>query len=259
MSERRVLLGVASGGTPAAPFLQALAQLRLPPGTAALQRSIVTGNFVPAQRELIMRDALDGGFDYLFFVDDDIVLPPDGLVRLIETAESDPATGVVGGLYYSRDSARPIAVADWDSHDTSTGHVPAFTSTSTGVVAGIGFGCALLRIAAARALTAPYFPAHVYIETGARVARLCDEDYLYCERIRHAGHNVRLDARVRCGHYDRGSNSFAPTAWESDETTGVPRMMVVENGAARLVPLDEAAPRIVERHVRADLTYITVG
>ncbi|HEV8021170.1 MAG TPA: hypothetical protein VGP41_07925 [Candidatus Lustribacter sp.] len=259
MTERRVLLGVASGGSPTAPFLQGLAQLRLPPGFAPLQRSIVTGNFVPAQRELIMRDALGGAFDYLFFVDDDIVLPPDGLVQLVQTAESDPGTGVVGGLYYSRDSARPIVVAEWDSHDTSTGHVPAFTSTSTDIVSGIGFGCALLRTAAARALTAPYFPAHVYIETGARVARLCDEDYLYCERVRHAGYNVRLDARVRCGHYDRGSNSFAPTAWESDEATRVPRMMVVENGAARLVPLDEEAPRIVEHHVPADLTYITVG
>ena len=259
MSERRVLLGIASGGTPAAPFVHALAQLRLPLGVASLQRSIATGNFVPAQRELIMRDALEGAFDYLFFVDDDIVLPPDALVQLLETAESDPATGIVGGLYYSRDSIKPIAVANWDSSDTSTAHVPAFTSTSTGIVAGIGFGCALLRVAAARALSAPYFPAHVYIETSARLARLCDEDYLYCERVRRAGYNVRLDARVRCGHYDRAGDFIAPVAWESDDATRVPRMIVIENGAAKLVPLDEDAPRIAERQTRADLTYITVG
>jgi GT2 family glycosyltransferase len=205
-----------------------------------------------------MHDALEGMFDYLFFVDDDVVLPARALELLMETAEADPLTAVVGGLYYSRDSVRPIAVADWDSSDTSTAHIPAFTSTSTDVVAGIGFGCALLRVAAARKLTAPYFPAHVYIERGARRARLCDEDYLYCERVRQAGNVVRLDARVRCEHYDRASNSAAPIAWESDAVTSAPRM-IVDDGVAHLVPLDDTVPRIAEEHVRAELTYITVG
>ena len=259
MSERRVLLGVASGGTPTAPFLEALGQLRLPDNIAPLQRSIVMGNYVPAQRELIMADALEGNFDYLFFVDDDIVLPARALEMLVETAESDPQTAVVGGLYYSRDSVRPIVVADWDSRDTSTAHVPAFTSHSTDVVAGVGFGCALLRTAAARTLTAPYFAAHIYIERAVRRARLCDEDYLYCERVRRAGNVVRLDARVRCEHYDRASDSRAPVAWESDAVTSMPRMIVTENGVARLVPLDETVPRIEERQVPAELTYISVG
>jgi hypothetical protein len=35
-------------------------------------------------------------------------------------------------------------------------------------------------------------------------------------------------------------------------------MIVSEGGSVRLVPLDESAPRIVERHARADITYITV-
>jgi hypothetical protein len=259
VSELRVLLGVASGGTPTAPFLEALANLTLPAYLAPLQRSVVMGNFVPAQRELIMQDAVAGKYDYLFFVDDDVVFPANALELLIETAEADPVTAVVGGLYYSRDSVRPIAVAGWDSSDTSTAHVPAFTSTSTDAVAGIGFGCALLRVAVAAKLTAPYFPAHVYIERSARRARLCDEDYLYCERVRRAGNRVRLDARVRCGHYDRASDSLAPVAWESDAVTSTPRMIVAENGLVHLVPLDDSVPRIDEKHVPAELTYITVG
>lgn len=260
MSDIRVLLGVASGGTPTAPFIAALGKLKLPKTCAALERSIVMGNFVPAQREFIMRDAIDGKFDYLFFVDDDIVLPEDALELLLATAESDPRTAVVGGLYYTRDSLRPLAVNDWDSNDTSTAHVPAFSSRSTNAVAGIGFGCALLRVSAAQALTAPYFPAHVFIERENRRARLCDEDYLYCERVRKAGHLVRLDGRVRCLHYDRGSDSMAPVAWEHDSATSQERMVVAtKEGVASLVPFDDQVPRIAEVHQRADLTYITVG
>ena len=260
MSDVRILLGVASGGTPAAPFIEALGKLKLPKNCEPLQRSVVMGNFVPAQREFIMRDAIEGKYDYLFFVDDDIVLPENALEMLLETAESDPQTAVVGGLYYSRDSLRPIAVNDWDSSDTSTAHVPAFSSRSKNPVAGIGFGCALLRVATAEKLSAPYFPAHVFIERENRRARLCDEDYLYCERVRKAGFIVRLDGRVRCLHYDRAGDSMAPAAWENDSATSQERMVVqTKEGTAMLVPFDDQVPRIAESHQRADVTYITVG
>src|SRR6202021_4057977 len=107
--------------------------------------------------------------------------------------------------------------------------LPAFPSTSTATVAGIGFGCALLRVSTAKTFKPPYFPAHIYIELAARRARQCDEDYLYCERVCKSGHVVRLDARVRCRHYDRESDSTAPVTWESDAVTSPPRMFVLEN------------------------------
>jgi hypothetical protein len=258
VNERRVLLGVASSGHPTQPFLAGLRSLKLPNNVAPLQRSVAVGNYVPAQRELIMNDALDEGFDYLFFVDDDIALPPDALELLMQTAESDPSVAVAGGLYYSRDSLRPVTVVDWDSNDTANAHIPAFTSTAAVPVDGIGFGCALLRVAVARELQTPYFPAHIYIERSARRARLCDEDYLYCERVRKAGYRVQLDGRVRCPHYDRDSDTSAPLAWESDAVTSVPRMIVQEHGKVRLVPFDANVPRATERHTQAELSYITV-
>jgi len=258
VTQRRVLLGIASGGSPTKPFLDSLAQLKLPDNVAPLKRSIAVGNFIPAQRELIMSDAVAQDYDYLFFVDDDIELPERALVQLLDTAEADPSTGVVGGLYYSRDSARPMAVDDWDSAETSAASIPAFTSTSTSPVAGIGFGCALLRVSVAKTFKPPYFPAHIYIELAARRARQCDEDYLYCERVRKAGYIVRLDARVRCNHYDRASDTFAPLAWEDDAATAVPRMIVSAGSGTQLVALDRSAPRVLERQVSADITYITV-
>ena len=258
MTPVRVLLGVASSGHPTEPFLAGLRGLKLPATAAALQRSVAVGNYVPAQRELIMSDAIDEMFDYLFFVDDDIALPERALEDLLQTAEADPRCGVVGGLYYSRDSVRPVTVADWHSNDTSSAHIPAFSSTDAVIVDGIGFGCALLRVAVARELQAPYFPAHIYIERSARRARLCDEDYLYCERVRNVGYTVRLDGRVRCAHYDRETGTSAPAAWEDDRVTAVPRMIVQENGTLKLVPLDAAVPRVTERHTAAGLAYITV-
>jgi len=255
----RVVLGIATAGAPTKPFLDALAALRLPREVETLERSIVFGNFVPAQRELIAQDAIDGDYDYLFFLDDDIVFPPNTLASLLETMERDPATAVVGGLYYSRDSIRPMAVADWNGDDTTTAAIPPFTARSTDVVDGIGFGCALLRVSVLRTLEAPYFPVHIHIERSARRVRLCDEDYRYCERVRSAGFAVRLDARIRCSHFDRESNTVAPVLWEPDSETDHRRMIVSENGRQKLVPFDASVPRTHEAHARADVVYLTVN
>jgi hypothetical protein len=255
----RVLLGIATAGSPTKPFLDALAALRLPREVEALERSVVFGNFVPAQRELIAQDAIDGGYDYLFFLDDDMVFPPNTLASLLETIERDPQTAVVGGLYYSRDSIRPMAVADWDGDDTTGAAIPAFSANSTDPVDGIGFGCALLRVSALVTLQPPYFPVHIHIERRARRVRLCDEDYRYCERIRRAGFRVRLDARIRCSHFDRESNTVAPVIWEPDTETNHLRMIVAENGRQKLVPFDASVPRATEVHARADVVYLTVS
>jgi hypothetical protein len=254
----RVLLGIASGGSPAQPFLNALASLRLPPAMGPLERSLAFGNFIPAQRELIAEDAIEGGYDFLFFVDDDIVLPSDALTRLLGTAEADPSCAVVGGLYYSRDSIRPMVVDAWEGADTTSAAIPAFTSTSTSVVGGIGFGCALLRVSVLKELEPPYFPVHVYLDRAARVVQQCDEDYRYCERVRRAGYTVRLDARVRCPHYDRKSDATAPSSWEHDADTDHPRMIVLEDGVKKLVPFDDSVPRAHERQLRADVVYVRV-
>jgi hypothetical protein len=254
----RVLLGIASAGSPSKPFLDALAGLRLPEDVAVLERSIAFGNFVPAQRELIADDAIDGGYDYLLFLDDDIVFPANTLTSLLQVAEQHPETAVVGALYYSRDSIRPMVVADWNGNDTTTAAIPAFSSSSSDVVDGIGFGCALLRVSALRTLQRPYFPVHIYIERGTRTVRLCDEDYRYCERVRRAGFTVRLDARVRCTHYDRQTESVAPLRWESDAETDHLRMIVAEGTTQKLVPFDARVPRAHESHAAADVVYIRV-
>lgn len=252
----RVLLGIATAGKPTQPFLDALAQLRLPANVEKLERSIAIGNFIPGQRELIAQDAIAGGYDFLFFVDDDIALPNDALEKLVETALSDPLAAVVGGLYYMRDNLKPIAVANWRGDDTTSAYIPPFRQTSTDCVDGVGFGCALLRVAPLAALEAPYFPAHIFLEPATRRVRQCNEDYLYCERVRKAGNSVRLDARVRCGHFDRERNIMFPLAWESDEETSVARMLVSDANGPRLVPYVASASRTVETLLPASVTYL---
>jgi GT2 family glycosyltransferase len=192
-------------------------------------------------------------------IDDDIVVPPDALARLIGALEADPGAAVAGALYYSRDSARPMAVSRWTSTDTTSAAIPAYAGERVALVDGVGFGCVVVRVDALRALPAPYFAAHVYVDVPSRVVRQCDEDYLFCERVRGAGWRVLLHAGVRVGHYDRASDTTAPARWESDAETDRLRMIVLRGGRTELVPFDDSVPRAAERQEKVETTILFSG
>ena len=244
----KLLIGIPTGGSPTRPFLDALAALRLPERVTEADRVVWSGNFVPAQREMIVRDALERGFDLLAMIDDDIVAPPDALELLADALDTDPSAALAGALYYSRDSARPMAVARWSSDDTTTAAIPAFAHGRVADVDGVGFGCVMVRTAALRALAPPYFAAHLFVDRASRVVRQCDEDYLLCERLRASGARVLLHAGVRAPHYDRAADTTAPVRWEDDAQTDRLRMIVLRDGRTALVPFDESVPRAGERH-----------
>lgn len=253
----KLFLGIPSAGTPAQPFVESLAALELPSGLQGFERAIVTGNFVPAQRDVIAQRALDAGADVLVMCDDDMVIARRSIVMLCEALERQPDAGVAGALYYSRDGFRPMAVDRWDPHDTRTAIVPAFEMQPV-PVDGVGFGCVAIRTAALQALMPPYFPAHVFVERGAGRVRVCDEDYLFCSRVREAGWRVLLHPQARCGHYNRQTDTIVPDVWEPPERTRHPRMAVVENGRYALVPVRDVPESTRESHVAANVEYVIV-
>ncbi len=253
----RLFLGIPSAGSPARPFLESLSSLVLPEGITAFERCVVTGNFIPAERDLIIEQALAWGADIVAMCDDDMVLPPHALASLCALLRSDAAAGIAGALYYSRDGVRPMVVAGWNAADTTRSWIPAFDDRTPVAVDGVGFGCVAIRATTVARLERPLFPAHVFVEHRARRVRVCDEDYLFCERVRHAGYTVLLHPGVRCGHYDRSRDSVSPPRWESVEETMHPRVVTYANGSVRLVPLDEAPPTSArEEHRQAAITYI---
>ena len=255
----KLLIAVPTGGQPARPFLDALAALRLPDAVTSAERVVWSGNFVAAQREMIARDAVRLGAEYLAMLDDDIIAPTDALVRLAQVFADDERAAVAGALYYSRDGARPMAVSRWDSSDTTSAAIPSYAADAATVVDGVGFGCVLIRVAALRELTLPYFAAHLYVDPTARIVRQCDEDYLLCERLRGAGWRIVLHAGVRAGHYDRGSDTVAPLRWESDAETDRVRMIVRNEGGTELVPFDDAVPRAREHQQPFPATLLFAG
>lgn len=253
----KLFLGIPSAGAPAQPFVESLAKVAFPSAMQGFERAVITGNYVPAQRDLLVERALERGADVLIMCDDDMVLAPSAFVDLCAALENDPKAALAGALYYSRDGFRPMAVDKWNPGDTRTALVPAFANDPV-AVSGVGFGCVAMRVDALQALMPPYFAAHVYVERGEGRVRVCDEDYLFCARLRAEGRRVLLVPGVKCGHYDRLTHRIAPAAWEPVEVTRHARMAVIADGKPALVTVREAARSAPETHVRAALEYIVV-
>lgn len=251
-----LVVGVPTAGSPAQPFIQSLRELALPERVTGFSNITVTGNFVPAQRDLIVRHALRANADYLMMIDDDIIVPPDAIAQLLSVFDADEACGIAGGLYYSRDSLRPMAVANWRPEHTTSAHTPAFERAPV-VVDGVGFGCVLIRAQVFRRMSEPYFRTQIFLEERLRRARICNEDYLFCHDIGKLGLRTYLHPGVRLGHYDRAGAKSVPEAWETPEQTGRERMTVRNaDGSLHLVPLEPNVRHAGERHVAASLEYV---
>ena len=232
--------------------------MTLPPEVTAFDRYVVTGNFIPAQRELAVRRAIALGADVLVMIDDDMAFPPDALTQLCDALALDPNLAVAGALYYSRDGLRPMAATRWHSANTTTAGIPAFSDRVVPVDA-VGFGCVALRVSAFRALAPPYLSSQIFIQEAAANVRVCNEDFLLCERLRQAGFGVALHAGVRCGHYDRDRGVIEPQTWEAASATAHERMLTLEPGPRYvLVPYDGTGSTANERHERPVMEYVIV-
>jgi GT2 family glycosyltransferase len=230
----------------------------MPDSATGFDRVTIVGNFVPGQRELAVRRAMSMNADVLVMFDDDMILPPNAMVAIIDALSADPQLAVVGALYYSRDGIRPMVADHWRSSDTTTAAIPAFDRALV-YCDVVGFGCVVIRVSALRSMPPPYFSAQVYVEEQATRVRICNEDYLFCEAVRRAGWLVALHAGIRCKHYDRLSNIAYPHDWEDASATSIERMVIVNPGPTyRVVPYDATVPTKPEHHTAAHIDYILV-
>ena len=253
----RFYLGIPTGGAPAQPFVDSLARLQLPAGTEAFERGIVTGNFVPAQRDVLADRGLQWRADTIAMCDDDMLVPPDAFAKLCELLHADARVAVAGALYYSRDGLRPMVVDGWDAGDTTQGWIPAFDDRTPVDVAGVGFGCIAIRASVFSQFSRPYFATQIYVERNAGRVRVCNEDYLFCSRVRTAGYRVVLHPGVRCGHYDRAKGRAFPERWEDPQASNRKRVLARIGERYALVALEDAPKMLArERRLAADVTYI---
>lgn len=176
-----------------------------PPINYNIVFSIVHGQEVGIARNELARQAIEKNTKYLFFLGDDVIVPPHTLRQLIFRMENDPTVGVVGGVYCSKtEIPYPLifkgngqgAYWDWKIGEY-------FECT------GIGMDCTLIRTSLLSELGKEQFKTvdkDDYLD-GINNAESWTEDLYFCNRVlKETNYKVMVDTSVMCQHFDIYSN-----------------------------------------------------
>jgi hypothetical protein len=168
--------------------------------------SVCGCSVVSRARNLLVKDMLDAGSDYLMFIDSDINFEPDDIFRLMAWAQ-DSKKGIVAGVPRVRD-AKKTYIADLD-HDENGD----LTMNAMGLVRGKRVATAFMLIQ--RSVITDVMAANPdwnYFDKrcGKEVPALFDfkltaegyigEDFLFCDRTRELGYEVWIDPTIALGH-----------------------------------------------------------
>ncbi len=122
---------------------------------------------------------------HLFFVDQDMILPPDCLQGLL-AADAD----AVSAIYFDKsEKHRPVG---WSCLEPAA-RLESFDAHARYAVAGFGMGAMLLKTAFLRRM------ADAYGREWFRSERE-GEDRHFCRRAAEMGVPILVDGRIQCGH-----------------------------------------------------------
>lgn len=159
-------------------------------------------------RNKIAQKAIDGDFNYVLMVDNDVVLPKDVLVNLLDDAKL-----VTLGSYAHRDNdniyrGRTCVCKLHNDEGKKYFNYPLeseytakelFELRDSGQykveIHGGGMGCALIKTDVFRMIEYPWYDWVNY-----KSRRMLSEDLFFCEQCKKRGIKIYTDTRVTCGH-----------------------------------------------------------
>lgn len=196
----RILFGLLTGSHLVSVFfLQSLWRCRGTVGPYKLDVFHYARGIVHVARNAVALHAVDRGYSHVLFVDDDMIVPPDLVQRLL-AANKD----VVGTLAYQRLGDHLPCVFNWDKG--ANGYVPVHGVEKKGLlkVDAVGFGAVMIKVDVIKAMLEenaadPDMREQDRLREVFSWGRL-GEDLGFCKRAVALGYEVWVDTDVILGH-----------------------------------------------------------
>lgn len=145
-------------------------------------------------RERIAEDVTKAGFDYLWWLDDDMTFPPDTLTRLLAHQKD-----IVCALAYQRKEPYNICLFDWIpipgiKEGGSFQSMNGCEHTGLREIAGCGSACTLVSTEVFKKIKAKEPDAKLF------ESRFFGEDLAFCKKAQEVGYKVFGDTDLIIGH-----------------------------------------------------------
>ena len=159
-------------------------------------------------RQVMTMEAIRMDAEYIFYVDDDTLIPPLGLYTLHNWMEQNPHAGAISGVYTTREHPNePLIYKEhgqgcaWDFEmGPDAKPEPIF---------GAGAGCLLARVSAIKEWMdanpgVPIWADQKDLPTQGEDAQavMWGHDVRFCRMLNMQGHPVYVHGAVLCGHHD---------------------------------------------------------
>ena len=176
------------------------------------------GSLVYTGRNMLAEKAITGGFDYVLWLDSDMVFDPMTLTKLM--ADMDDEKDIVCGLAFAR--RPPFSPVIWErareggeindkEYVRQYGIDVEYPKDRMFEVEACGFGCVLMKTYVLLGVANKFHTAFTPLPQFG-------EDLSFCIRARECGFNIWCDPKVRVGHYGRTVyDEKAFLAWQAQE------------------------------------------
>ncbi len=147
---------------------------------------------------------LELGWEWLFFYDDDVIAPPDTIVRLINHNKQ-----IVSGVYYRR--YEPLAPVMLKDSPNGPQWITEYPKNSLIEVDFVGAGCLLIHRDVLKTLPPLSNRCHWFEwrcdRTDLPHLEKTSEDFTFCKHARNHGFKIHVDTSIQCVHAGLSASS----------------------------------------------------
>lgn len=139
---------------------------------------------VHKNRERIVERAIEGNYDYLFFIDSDMCFAPEVLDRLLSRNKD-----IIGGNYHRRNIHKETVIKFRENGQFVNKELPEGMFEC----ASLGTGCMLIKVEVLKKMQKPYFDFNYKGEE-------MGEDVYFCLKAQDTGYKIYCDNTMDIGH-----------------------------------------------------------
>ncbi len=152
----------------------------------------VEGTNVAMQRNIAVRGFLQTDFTHLLFVDSDMIIPKNALMKLLSNGKD-----VVTGLYFQK--KEPFFPVIGKRLGDRLEWLVDYQQNSLIEVEYCGMGCLLIKREVLETML-PKIEVIDGIPQFFRYSKNFTEDIYFCDKVRENGFTIFCDTTVKCGH-----------------------------------------------------------
>jgi hypothetical protein len=162
-----------------------------------------------AKRNAMAQRAIDGNYKFLWFLDDDVAVPPMACRKLIyDLQRADDDVMVAAGIYGTKQTPSEPTIYDGNNNGS-------YMKWKRDEIIDIpdlrvATGCMVIKVELFDHLEKPYFKD---INEGSRIQT---DDLYFCDKVRAAGFRCIADSSILGIHWDMETNPPTPYRLEQD-------------------------------------------